>query len=246
MIVDARTDIGQERQNNEDSYLIAGELEEVKLFAVGDGMGGHSGGEVASRIAIETLRELFRGRGGQLPGKSPGEIKIIIEVMFQEANRRVWEEASRNGELSGMGTTLTAAFVTKEGLAIGHIGDSRAYLINQGGMRQLTEDHSYVQKLLKEKRLEAGEAENHPQRNILTRALGIDMRVEVDTFYYPLAGEDYILLCTDGLTRIVSDKEIKEITLAQGDPPRAVEEMIQTANARGGPDNITVLIAKIT
>ena len=245
MLVEGKTDVGQERQKNEDCYLIINNDERIRLFAVADGMGGHKGGEVASSLAMEIVKDYFYNHWEQLLEVSSESIKKFITEMFRKANKKVWESSFYNKNLNGMGTTLTVALLIANHLIIGHIGDSRAYLVSEAGLWQLTEDHSYVQKLVNENQLEAGEESNHPQRNILTRALGTDRVVDVDIHYYSVKENDYILLCTDGLTRIVSDMEIKDLILTKKSPSESVEELIKMANARGGPDNITALLVRL-
>ncbi len=245
MLVEGKTDVGRERQKNEDCYLIISNNENIRLFAVADGMGGHKGGEVASSLAMEFVKDYFYNNREQLSEASSESIKKYFTEMFRKANEKIWEEAFYNKHLNGMGTTLTVALLIANHLVIGHIGDSRAYLISKAGMWQLTEDHSYVQKLVNENHLEAGEEENHPQRNVLTRALGTDRVVDVDIYFYTVEESDNILLCTDGLTRTVSDMEVKDLILTSHSPSESVEELVDLANARGGPDNITALVVRL-
>ncbi|PKM81000.1 MAG: serine/threonine protein phosphatase [Firmicutes bacterium HGW-Firmicutes-13] len=245
MLVRGGTHIGQGRQNNEDCYLIINNSEQIKLFAVADGMGGYKGGEVASSLAVQVVKEFYREHRKELSEVSTVNLNRFISEMFYTANKKIWEEALRNTELTGMGTTLTVAIVVVNQLIIGHIGDSRAYLINSRGVQRLTEDHSYVQKLVNENQIEVGEENNHPQRNLLTRALGTDKEVEVDIYFYSLVEEDYILLCTDGLTRTVSDAEMKDMVMSIKLPSELVDRLIKLANARGGPDNITLIVIRL-
>lgn len=244
VFVTGRTDVGQERQNNEDCYLIMGIDHTPTLFAVADGMGGHSGGEVASSMAIEKTRAFFIQHRDRLIESTRQDIRAFFTHMFEGANRSIWEKALSAEQLKGMGTTLTAAVLTREGLHIGHIGDSRAYIIRSREISQVTEDHSYVQKLVNENQLQAGEEKNHPKQNLLIRALGTDRVVEVDIYHHSLEKMDRVLLCTDGLTRMVSDEEILDIVISCS-VPEAVDRLISTANTRGGPDNITVLLAEL-
>ncbi len=244
MFVSGRTDIGQERQNNEDCYLIMDHHDTAALFAVADGMGGHCGGEVASSTAIEKIRTFFSRNRETLAGASIQEIKTFFTRMFEEANDSIWEKAISSDQLKGMGTTLTAAVLSGDNLHIGHIGDSRAYIIHSGEIYQVTEDHSYVQKLVNENQLQAGEERNHPKQNLLTRALGTDKSVEVDIYHHSLVPGDRVLLCTDGLTRMVSDEEILDMA-ASFSVTEAVDRLVNMANARGGPDNITVLLVQL-
>lgn len=245
LVVRGGTHIGQGRQNNEDSYLIINSSSHFKLFAVADGMGGHEGGEVASSLAVQVIKEFYQEHCKDLSFPSSINLNRFVSEMFYLANKRIWEEALNNIELTGMGTTLTAAVLVNNQLIIGHIGDSRAYLINSKGAQLLTEDHSYVQKLVKENQIKAGEERNHPQRHLLTRALGTDKEVEADIYSYSLAEKDCLLLCTDGLTRTVSDTEMKDMVMSIKSPSELVNKLIDLANARGGPDNITIIIVRL-
>lgn len=200
----AATDIGLVREGNEDSFLV-----EEPLYAVADGMGGHRGGEVASRLALETLERLFRsGRG------------LLIEQV-QEANRAVFERSVSDRQVAGMGTTLTAAIVEAGNLRLAHVGDSRAYLMRDEELRLLTEDHTLVHRMVKQGELTEREAERHPQRSVLTRALGVEDSVQVDQAAIDLQPGDRLLLCTDGLTSMVGEDRIRDILRSQQDLQRA-------------------------
>lgn len=242
MLVKGRTDVGRERQNNEDSFIILEGDKGVRLFAVADGMGGHQGGEVASAMAVEGIKAFYQRNQAKLMESFPRGAKKMVEDMFQQANEKIWEESLHKPDLKGMGTTLTAALLVNEKLVIGHVGDSRAYKINSQGIWQLTEDHTYVQKLIKERKIHPGEGEKHPQGNLLIRALGTSKTAEVDIYLYFLHQEDLILLCTDGLTRTIPDGEMKDLVLSSTSPSEAVDDLIMEANQRGGPDNITALL----
>jgi len=246
MLVNGKTDVGQERQKNEDSFIIIDHDKGIGLFAVADGMGGHRGGEVASGLAVELLKDLYHKHKAEFLESFPGRGKDLITKIFFQVNEKIWQESLIRPELEGMGTTLTAAFLINEHLVIGHVGDSRAYKIRAEGIWQLTEDHTYVQRLIKEKKILPGEEENHPQRNLLTRALGTNKTVEVDVYFYPLIKGDFILLCTDGLTRTISDEEMKNLVLFANSPGEAVDELIKGANKRGSPDNVTALLVSMT
>jgi PPM family protein phosphatase len=226
------TDTGRKRRRNEDSLVC-----EPPLFAIADGMGGAQAGEVASRLASAAVRE-----GGPEGG---GEQRIF--ELIQEANRRVYDRASSDPNASGMGTTMTVALVDGDHVAFGHVGDSRAYLIRDGVMEQLTEDHSLVNELLKSGKLSPEEADVHPQRSVITRAVGTDPDVDVDTFTVTAQAGDLYLLCSDGLTDLVSEKEILEVVERhRGDIDRALGALVKEANRGGGDDNITVVAFEIT
>jgi PPM family protein phosphatase len=223
--VGAATDIGQVREGNEDSFLVV-----APLYAVADGMGGHRGGEVASSLALETVQGMFERREGSLADQ------------VVEANRAVFDRSKNDRSVSGMGTTLTAALVDGSRVHLVHVGDSRAYLLRGGELAQLTEDHTLVHRMVTEGEISQEEAETHPHRSILTRALGVDPSVQVDEGDVEVAAGDRLLLCTDGLTGMVPEGQIREILLESADPQEAVEKLVNVANRAGGIDNITALI----
>jgi protein phosphatase len=222
----ASTDTGQVREGNEDSYLVDRRLE---LFAVADGMGGHRAGEIASATALEGLREAVR------------EGTPVADAVGR-ANTAVWDKAAADTELAGMGTTLTAAIVDGGTLTIAHVGDSRAYLLRGDRIERLTTDHSLVEELIRDGRLTEDQAAVHPQRSIITRALGVDSSVEVDVYSLVLEGGDRVILCSDGLTSMVRAAGIAEILRAEADPTAAANALVDAANAAGGDDNITVVV----
>jgi len=223
--VGAASDIGQVREGNEDSYLVI-----APLYAVADGMGGHRGGEVASNLALETVQTLFEQGSGTLAEQ------------VEQANRAVFDRSQKDRSVSGMGTTLTAALIDGGRVHLAHVGDSRAYLFRAGELSLLTEDHTLVHKMVVEGEITEEEAETHPHRSILTRALGVDAAVQVDESDVEVAGGDRILLCSDGLTGMVSDEQIREILGRNPDPQPAVDELVKEANRAGGIDNITAVI----
>jgi PPM family protein phosphatase len=222
------TDTGRKRRRNEDAYVC-----EPPLFAIADGMGGAQAGEVASRLAAAALKE----SGAKTLG---GEERI--SDLIQEANRRVYDRSSTDPNTSGMGTTITVALVENGNVAFGHVGDSRAYLIRDGRMEQVTEDHSLVNELMKSGKLSREEAETHPQRSVITRALGTDPDVDADTFTIEAQSGDVFLLCSDGLTDMVGEREILELVeLNRQDIDAALKSLVKAANRNGGEDNITVV-----
>ena len=223
--VGAATDIGQVREGNEDSFLVV-----APLYAVADGMGGHRGGEVASSLALETVQGMFERKEGSLADQ------------VVEANRAVFDRSQNDRSVSGMGTTLTAALVDGSRVHLVHVGDSRAYLLRGGELAQLTEDHTLVHRMVMEGEISQEEAETHPHRSILTRALGVDQSVQVDETDVETAAGDRLLLCTDGLTGMVPEGQIREILLESADPQEAVEKLVKVANRAGGIDNITAVI----
>jgi PPM family protein phosphatase len=222
------SDTGRKRRRNEDSYVVA-----PPLFAVADGMGGAQAGEVASKLAAAALEETD-------PGALSGPERLTS--LIQEANRRVYERASSDPATSGMGTTMTVALVEGGGVTIGHVGDSRAYLVREGKLEQLTEDHSLVNELLKSGKLSREEADVHPQRSVITRAVGTDPDVDVDAFVVDAEEGDIFLLCSDGLTDMVSDHDILEtVERHPDDLDRVTKSLVSAANRGGGEDNITVI-----
>ncbi|HEY6678083.1 MAG TPA: Stp1/IreP family PP2C-type Ser/Thr phosphatase [Actinomycetota bacterium] len=219
------TDVGLVRDGNEDSYLT-----DEPLFAVADGMGGHRGGEVASQLAVQTLEKLFKKGIGELPDQ------------VQEANRVVFERSVVDEKVAGMGTTLTAALVEGDRIRLAHVGDSRAYLLREGDLRLLTEDHTLVHRMVTEGEISKEEAETHPQRSVLTRALGVETVVDVDDDTVQVRPGDRLLLCTDGLTSMVSEQAVEEVLRAVPDPQEAAQRLVQLANEGGGTDNTTVVV----
>ena len=224
------TNVGRQRQSNEDSYL-----ERDPLFAVADGMGGARAGEVASRMAVEAFDSAAKDA-------SPEE---TLRSVAREANRRIYEMAQGDTEHAGMGTTLTAAMVTGREVAVGHVGDSRLYRLRDGKLERLTEDHSLVEELMRQGRLTPEEAESHPQRSIITRALGPEPDVDVDTWTYPVRAGDLLLLCSDGLTSMVSEERVAEALASSPTLNEAGERLIKEANEAGGRDNITVVLFRL-
>jgi protein phosphatase len=231
----AATDVGRVRQMNEDRYLA-----DERLFAVADGVGGHQAGEVASQTSVETLLRVFTEGEHTTDG---------LVAAVEAANAAVWQLAQGSREKRGMGTTLTALALVQEAgeeqLALANVGDSRAYLLQQGELTQLTEDHSLVEELVRDGKLTPAEAQVHPQRSIITRALGMEPAIEVDSWeIIPYRG-DRILLCSDGLTNELSNERIASILRQLADPQEAARELVRQARAAGGGDNITVVVVDV-
>jgi protein phosphatase len=228
------TDVGQVRTNNEDQLLVA-----EPLFAVADGMGGHAAGEVASLTAVEALKAAFQ--------QNPTADGLADAV--REANRAVWRRAAEQAELRGMGTTVTSvALVDDEGealLAVANVGDSRAYLLRDGELDQITDDHSLPEEMVRRGELAPEDAAMHPQRHILTRVLGMDEEIEVDCFRIVPYKGDRVLLASDGLTNELTDDQIASILRRLADPDDAAKELVRQAKANGGNDNITVVIIDV-
>ncbi|MDD2420849.1 MAG: Stp1/IreP family PP2C-type Ser/Thr phosphatase [Heliobacteriaceae bacterium] len=240
MKVIARTDVGRVRRKNEDSYFV--DLDR-RLFLVADGMGGHEAGEVASSLAVEAFAA---NAGWRISGRDA--VTVMAEAC-REANRLVYDQSCQNPRWAGMGTTLTAAWFTDTGLIIAHVGDSRAYMYRDDTMCLLTRDHSFVQEMVRKGQLTEAEALAHPQRNVITRALGTREEVPVDIFVVDRIPGGILLLCTDGLSNNVPVAEITAMIRAARQEPdqekamaRAADELLSRALERGGQDNITFLI----
>ena len=226
-----KTDTGRQRNANEDSYFA-----KAPVFAVADGMGGAQAGEVASRIAAGAFERAA-------VDNDPAETQL--ERIAITANREIHDLAQRDSSRAGMGTTLTAAFFRDGEVSLGHVGDSRAYVLRDGDLKRLTKDHSLVEELRRQGRLTEEEAEEHPQRSIITRALGPEPEVKVDTMTFPAKAGDVFLLCSDGLTTMVSDDEMRRIMAEARSLRSAVGKLIDAANGSGGRDNITAVAFRV-
>jgi PPM family protein phosphatase len=227
-----KTDTGRQRHANEDSYFAR-----APVFAVADGMGGAQAGEVASRIAAGAFEHDIAGEG-------PAEGQL--EEIAQEANREIHQLAQKDSSRAGMGTTLTAAMLHDDEVSLGHVGDSRAYILRDGKLKRLTKDHSLVEELRRQGRLTEEQAEEHPQRSIITRALGPEPKVNVDTMTFPARDGDVFLLCSDGLTTMVGDEEIRGILTGSKNLRAAVNRLVEAANRGGGRDNITAVAFRVS
>lgn len=226
--VAARSDVGRVREGNEDSYVA-----KEPIFAVADGMGGHIAGDIASQTAVETIQ--------QEAGNGALDADRLVSIV-KSANAAIWERSQSDPALRGMGTTCTLAFLDDDQLHLAHVGDSRAYLYRAGEISQVTEDHTLVGRMVREGRLTAEEAERHPQRSIITRALGVDEHVDVDTITLTVQEGDRILLCSDGLTSMIGTDEIREVLGSEREPQSAADRLVDLANSAGGEDNITVVL----
>jgi protein phosphatase len=226
------TDTGLQRRANEDALLARS-----PLFVVADGMGGAQAGEVASRLAVESFRS-------GLP-EADGDPLRSLTARIQEANARIYELSRTNAEHAGMGTTLTALYVGAEEVSLAHVGDSRAYCLRDGQLERLTDDHSLVDELIRQGRLTPDEAQDHPQRSVITRALGPEPTVEVDTYTYPARAEDLYLVCSDGLTTMVPEGEVVAILSRHPTLHESGEALLEAANEAGGRDNITVILFRL-
>ena len=232
----ARTDVGRRRSENEDSFALAPRL---GLYLVADGMGGHTAGQLASRLAtrgcVAALREL---------GESRATLTEKLRACVEAANREVFETAQAKPELTGMGTTLVVLLAGAGRIALAHVGDSRAYLIRAGNIRRLTDDHSLVAELVRRQEISEESARGHPHRHVLTRALGVRRSVEPDLAELTPAVGDAVVLCTDGLTTHVEDAEIAAVAAQERDVAAVCARLDDLANARGGEDNVTVALVR--
>jgi PPM family protein phosphatase len=228
------TDPGKRRSSNEDCLHID---ENLGLFIVADGMGGHNAGEVASKIAVEVTAEYVGAGLG-----AGTQVEEVLRGALASANRSILEKASSNPAWSDMGTTLLMALAADHKVIIGHVGDSRAYLIGKGKIEQITEDHTFVYEWLKQGLITKEEARSHSARHGLTEVLGVNDEVEMDVTVWPWEGDLCMLLCSDGLTDMLDDKEILSIIESASDAQHACDNLVTAANDKGGEDNITVIL----
>lgn len=242
------THVGRQRQHNEDSFLVS---DDARLFLVADGMGGHAAGEIASRIAVDSISEFIlhtREDDGTWPHAydehfSRATNRLVAAVRL--ANARVLEAMRKDARLRGMGTTVVACLADDERMSVAHVGDSRAYMIREGRLSRITNDHSWVFEQVQAGMLTEAEAEKHPLRNVITRALGGALQVNPDATEISVRPGDVFLLCSDGLTGMVPEEEIlRVVTANDGDLEKACQELIDAANTRGGLDNVTAILVR--
>jgi protein phosphatase len=237
------SDVGRRRESNEDDLLLEPDL---GLYAVADGMGGHAAGEIASRLAIETLQEVRR-RAAADPSATADEASLWLRDAFSEANRRICDSIRVHEERRGMGTTVVALLQTEEGAVVGHVGDSRVYLLRGEDLIRMTSDHSWVNEQVKLGLMSDDAAQRHPMRNIVTRALGSREDVLVDIASTRLEPGDVFVLCSDGLNTMLPDDEIKRVVGAHRDDPEAAcRALVHAANLHGGEDNVTVVVVRFS
>ena len=238
----AISDIGKVRKGNEDSW---GSFPETSLFIVADGMGGHKAGDVASKLAVETIYEALRDR--QPPGEGQFEqTSHYLNDSIQKANLRIFQEGKKNPGLSGMGTTVVATWIAGSSASIAYVGDSRAYLLRKNNLRQITSDHTLVNDYMSKGLLQPHEVEHHPLRHVLSRAVGPQEQVDPDILNLPLQTGDIILLCTDGLSNMLSKDKMEGILNGPEDLERRNQLLIQQAIDSGGSDNVTALLIEFT
>jgi protein phosphatase len=246
------SDVGRKRRSNEDSYTTSDDL---RLYVVADGMGGHAAGEVASRLAVESIERHIAAAQPDLPPTVPSENSTLsledpslpvparrVLNAIRLANQEIVRSVRRDQSMRGMGTTVVLAYIQGKRAYIGSVGDSRAYLVREGEIRQLTDDHTFVNEQVRAGTLTAQEARRHPARNILTRAVGSQEDIEADVIQEDLKPGDQILLCSDGLTTMVEDEDILDTLRGAGDPETGCKSLVDLANQRGGDDNITAVL----
>lgn len=229
------TNIGKLRRQNEDCVYV--NTNKPYYMIVADGMGGHNAGEVASKMAIDEISENF----SKIKGRRKSDLEDKTRAAFTSANNQIYEYAEKNSKLMGMGTTAVTAIIHSGHLVIGNVGDSRAYIIKDKEIQQISEDHSYVWQLVIRGEITHLQAKRHPKRNFITRAMGTEKEVLVDTFVRKWEG-GIVLLCSDGLTNLVDDNEIRDIVLGSESLQTAADKLVELANDRGGNDNITIAL----
>ena len=237
----AKSDKGNVRETNEDYFYISNSLDQIQLFLLADGMGGYNGGEIASQLAIQTAKNYIENNFKDIEKDRDSIIQLLGSSM-EYANMVVYEKAKENPELQGMGTTLEICLIYNNKAYIGHVGDSRIYRVRKQFIRKLTQDHSYVQKLVKEGTRTKEQAEHHPQKNMLMKALGCNAFVEPDVMVKGFLKDDILIMCSDGLSNMVDQQTIYE--MASKNIEQATKDLVQLAKDRGGYDNITVVIIK--
>ena len=237
----AKSDKGKVRETNEDYFYISNSLDQVQLYILADGMGGYNGGEIASQLAVQTAKNYIENNFKDIEKDKDSIIQLLGSSM-EYANMVVYEKAKSTPELQGMGTTLEICLIYNNKAYIGHVGDSRIYRVRKQFIRKLTQDHSYVQKLVKEGTITKEQAEHHPQKNMLMKALGCNAFVEPDVMVKGFLKDDILVMNSDGLTNLVDQETIYE--MASKNIEQATKDLVQLAKDRGGYDNITVVIIK--
>lgn len=241
IIAYGKSDVGMVREMNQDYYYISDEENEIKLYILADGMGGYKGGEIASKLAVNSAKNYIENNFADTPKNKESLIQLIGSSV-EYANMVVYEKSKEAPELEGMGTTLEVCLIYNNRAYIAHIGDSRIYRIRKEFMRKITKDHSYVQKLVEDGTITKEEAATHPKKNMLMKALGCNAFVEPDVTIKGFLKGDTIIICSDGLTNMVTQDEIYEITTSKFE--YAPSELIEKANRRGGYDNISLIIIR--
>ncbi len=239
------TNIGKRRSNNEDSYVCYSFNNTQKprfLIAVADGMGGHTGGEIASALAIEGIKDYFHSQFENLTSPDR-DLSMALEDSVQQANLKIFRTASAETKLTGMGSTLVAALLTDTHTYISNVGDSRAYLIREKHIQQITIDHNWKNEQLQKGQLKEEDIQNSPYKDLITRSMGLKDKIEIDSFEFLIQSKDYILLSSDGLHSLLSQKEIFKAFKKNKRPEKICQKLIDMSNKKGGRDNITVIVA---
>lgn len=229
------TDIGLLRQRNEDAYLID---QDRNLFLVCDGMGGHKGGDVASRMAVDTVSRNFTY-------KSWSEVPAALQKAVEIANQAIWDTGRHDDGVREMGTTITAAVLSPEEIVVAHVGDSSLFIIRDQEIIKVTQDHTLAEQMFKDGLLQADEMRSNAFSHVLTRALGAECQVNIDLYHDKVQAGDWVLLCSDGLTNLLENHEIMELLRKQHEPPQAAQDLIKVALSRGGHDNITIVLLRL-
>ena len=237
----AKSDKGKVREMNQDYYYISTSLDEIQIYILADGMGGYNGGEIASKLAVESTKSYIKNNFKNIE-KDKESIIQLLASSIEYANMVVYEKSKEDMELQGMGTTLEICLIYGNKVYIGHIGDSRIYRVRKQFIRKLTQDHSYVQKLVKEGTITKEQALHHPQKNMLTKALGCNAFVEPDVMVKGFLKDDILIMCSDGLSNLVNQETIYEMTSKNIE--KATKDLVNLANDRGGYDNITAIVIK--
>ncbi|OZV12858.1 serine/threonine protein phosphatase [Tissierella sp. P1] len=241
MVIGSISDVGKIRENNQDAFYASKDLY-FPLYMVADGMGGHKAGEVASTMARSIIESNFLKAKDNLLHENI--IIKLIKESIEEANTKIYLKSLQDEKYKGMGTTITLAYIFKDKICIGHVGDSRAYLIREGNICQITEDHSFVNELLKTGSITKEEAKIHPKRNMITRAVGSSSIIEMDLIIRECNKNDILLLCSDGLSNMLKEFEIRDVFMGENDVQKACETLAAMANNKGGFDNITIVAIK--
>lgn len=239
MKIFAKSDIGRARELNEDFYYISKDDDEIKLFILADGMGGYNGGEVASRLAVETTKKYILDRFDKVKSDRD-QILILVKEAVIHANTIVYEKAKHTQGLEAMGTTIDVALIYNNKIFISHVGDSRIYRIRKAFIRKLTKDHNYPQQLIEEGKITKEEAISHPKKNMLTKAVGCTKEIQPDAMIKGFIKDDILIMCSDGLTNMLTEQQLYNIT--KENPEDATNMLVEEANKLGGYDNITVII----
>lgn len=239
------TDIGLIRKENQDSYATSfHEASGRTIAVVCDGMGGSAGGQVASRLAVETyMREVEKTLTAEMQLE---QIRQVSAYAVALANKAIQEAAAKDASISNMGTTLVSAITYSGGVVVTNVGDSRAYAITTSGIKQITRDHSLVERMVENGEITADEARHHPNKNLITRALGVDTNAKCDEFVYPMEAGDFLLLCTDGLVDTVTDQELLFEIIHVDDPSTSLNRLLEISKSNGAPDNVTAVLLQIS